>query len=444
VISAGLRREDIAPLASQALRARFPGLADAMNSEGMKARLQQELFDGAWIEAVERPKAELSERTCTLQYPLRVRMTGGEPSSLLVLATMFQDGPSASDHERQVLRPVASGWTTPHGLRRSTAVIDELHLALSVFPVNAALPTLVAATDAAQVTRVLRDVVDDSTVEVDGIELVVFRRTRGCVLRYRLRSERSSTLYGKVGYGASSANEVHMALGLLDGAAPAQRESAPRFPRMLGRSRELEMSLVGEVPGTRPDLRLPDEAERLVDGAAAGAAYLHGSGIRVGGAHALRDEIARVARSVSLLQSDVPALSEWLRDIVSRLAAPREPAAQESVFSHGDFTPSQLLFDGPRLGILDFDKLCQAEPAYDLGRFLAYLRFKLAKYSASDADVLAARFVDAYARASGRPVAAERIRLFEITSLARMAARSWLQLKPARLNLALDVLERIL
>src|SRR3712207_8430077 len=42
--------------------------------------------------------------------------------------------------------------------------------------------------------------------------------------------------------------------------------------------------------------------------------------------------------------------------------------------SHGDLTPGQILFDGARPGLLDFDTVCQAEPALDLGQFLAYLR----------------------------------------------------------------------
>ena len=112
------------------------------------------------------------------------------------------------------------------------------------------------------------------------------------------------------------------------------------------------------------------------------------------------------------------------------------------VFSHGDLTPSQLLFDGPRAGLLDFDKCCSAEAALDLGQFLAYLKFGLSKRGASRIDELPARFLQAYEAAGGTCPPAARIRAYEMAALVRIAARSWLQLKPQRLRVACEVIER--
>ena len=52
----------------------------------------------------------------------------------------------------------------------------------------------------------------------------------------------------------------------------------------------------------------------------------------------------------------------------------------DPVLSHGDFTPSQLL-RMPRavIGLLDLDTLRHAEPAADLGRYLAYASVRLGR-----------------------------------------------------------------
>jgi aminoglycoside phosphotransferase (APT) family kinase protein len=135
-------------------------------------------------------------------------------------------------------------------------------------------------------------------------------------------------------------------------------------------------------------------------------------------------------------------LAGWLSGSLAAAVHTLESVpAQPHVLAHGDLTPSQLLFDGPRVGILDFDKLCQAEPSLDLGRFLAYLRFALTKHGGRDADGMAARFIEAYGDQGGQPAPAARIDAYEICSLVRMAARSWLQLKPARLAVVCAVLE---
>ena len=41
------------------------------------------------------------------------------------------------------------------------------------------------------------------------------------------------------------------------------------------------------------------------------------------------------------------------------------------VLAHGDLTPGQLLMSVLGVAVVDVDTLCRAEPALDLGRFLA-------------------------------------------------------------------------
>jgi aminoglycoside phosphotransferase (APT) family kinase protein len=120
------------------------------------------------------------------------------------------------------------------------------------------------------------------------------------------------------------------------------------------------------------------------------------------------------------------------------------------VLSHGDYTPGQVLFDGVRPGLLDFDTVCRAEPALDLGQFLAYLRLAVTKEAGPDGapDLeagLVDRFLDGYATAAGLSPRADRslrtrVSVYEQISLLRVALHSFYKLKPRRLELVLRLL----
>ncbi|TMB91485.1 MAG: hypothetical protein E6J45_05650 [Chloroflexi bacterium] len=429
------------PLASPRLLRRFPNLREAMDPGIMRERLQAGLFDsgGAVVEACERPRAELSGPSCALQYPLHLGAPGGTPRTPLALATMFTSRAAAAEWESAVLCPLAERMRGPAPSGRLTGVIDDLCLAVSVFPVSGALPSLVRAFDAAHMGAVLRAVVPDATIL--GIELVVFRRTRGCVLRYRLRSESHAVVYGKVGYSATAAVAVSAALKELAARKPADAHDPIRFPRVIGHVPELVLTLVDEMPGTRAALDAEAQVTMLVDAAARVAARVHASRVAAGDPRTAADEIQRACASVELVRPYAPKLAEWLTHWTDSLRAAAASTRPESVvLSHGDLTPSQLLFDGDGVTVLDFDKMCRAEPALDLGRFVAYLGFHLAKRSHGGADVFAERFVERYRAAGGPAVHAQRVALYEVATLVRMAARSWLQLKPERLRFVSEVL----
>jgi aminoglycoside phosphotransferase (APT) family kinase protein len=127
-------------------------------------------------------------------------------------------------------------------------------------------------------------------------------------------------------------------------------------------------------------------------------------------------------------------------------------------FSHGDFTHTQLLFDGAISGLVDFDTVCQAEPALDLGQFQAYLRLAVRKIEGSSssatnglAEDLCSQFFHTYTVAAGydKPGSKDlslyylhrRTQVYEIVSLLRVALHSWQKLKESRLEQVLPLVE---
>ena len=104
-------------------------------------------------------------------------------------------------------------------------------------------------------------------------------------------------------------------------------------------------------------------------------------------------------------------------------------ASPDMVLSHGDFTPAQVLLDGQDVAVVDLDTLCWADPALDLGRFLAHLELLAVKRGGDAATPLVhdltRAFLRGYGEATPRTAAAaeatDRIALYKTTTLARTA-----------------------
>ncbi|KAB7746261.1 hypothetical protein GA707_01705 [Nostocoides sp. F2B08] len=136
--------------------------------------------------------------------------------------------------------------------------------------------------------------------------------------------------------------------------------------------------VVGDPAGGPATVRdaAPPDPTMAVRATGAALAALHSSGVAHGGVVSFSDELATLRRKHDSLAGVVPWLAELTDGALDRLASAAESSAVESaVPSHGSFRTAQvlLLADGG-IGLIDLDKLRQAEPAADIGPFLAKLR----------------------------------------------------------------------
>jgi aminoglycoside phosphotransferase (APT) family kinase protein len=101
---------------------------------------------------------------------------------------------------------------------------------------------------------------------------------------------------------------------------------------------------------------------------------------------------------------------------------------------HGDFKHNQVLEDGALRTLVDFDTVCDAEPALDLGHFLGYLRLKVPNDAADRlCDRFLAGYLDAAGSGPGTEALRERIAVYELVSLLGRAVHSYQKFKPERL-----------
>jgi phosphotransferase family enzyme len=293
------------------------------------------------------------------------------------------------------------------------------------------------------------------------------------VLRYEISGRTAGDqparrdVYGKVGNDNQGALIAPVISALQKHIAAIGGANQFSIPRSLGFRPDLHLALLEAIPGTPLINQLIksriDSApatpgaltlEAAIDACAQVASTLHTSGITLGQRRTLDDDLIVLQRDIHMVTRIVPNLGTQFQSWLDRIATYAEESdALRLGFSHGDYTYTQLIFDGKQCGLVDFDTICQAEPALDLGQFLAYLRVatrkahKRAAAPASDTGAqLGERFLQTYIATTGdRLEDVERLRIrvsvYTIISLLRMALHSWQQLKIARMENVISVLE---
>jgi aminoglycoside phosphotransferase (APT) family kinase protein len=240
-------------------------------------------------------------------------------------------------------------------------------------------------------------------------------RAGAAVLRYvplRRLTFRDGALVGKFKRPTTLAG----AYGRLAAVWRAARASGAAFavPRPAGLDAAHSVYLQAAAPGADA-ATLVDAAslERIM--AAVGRVHRDVHALDVGGApraddHALVDGVQRDLRFVALM---VDGAAGRVARIAERVAARvPAPAGGERAFCHGDFVVSQLLLDGERVTVLDFDLAAIGDPCRDVAMLEASLPFDvpyLARAGAGELDRARGAYLAAYEERAGAPLDRERL-----------------------------------
>jgi hypothetical protein len=298
---------------------------------------------------------------------------------------------------------------------------SELGLSVQAFPADSHLTALAASCDASPqgpIFMALQEAArtqlrDQAWQIVTAIaEPVRYKPGNRCVIRYHLTlrhpqvsnaSEHHLTIFGKVYADPAQASTVQTLQQQLHN-EQTQQGNLPLLPRPLGileplgltfneavqaptaqdtqdvwntlrtGTRALQMALERDKSGNIPKLTIPEEELRLT---AQALARLHTSAVlppkeapRTGSKEAKRalERALLIARRNPEQATDVQRLAQQLAARLSSL----QPDGYHP--AHGGFKASQLLFHSHHVFVVDFDGFCLADPALDVGYFLAYLR----------------------------------------------------------------------
>ncbi|MDQ2717786.1 MAG: aminoglycoside phosphotransferase family protein [Chloroflexota bacterium] len=297
--------------------------------------------------------------------------------------------------------------------------VETLGISVQAFPADNGLPALAASCDTAHngplfpaleaAAQTFLHNQEWRLVDASA-EPVRYKPASRCVIRYRLTLEhatggtptrRKLTLFGKVYAEPEQARAIQAtmqriyteqtqagmstlprplgtveALGLTINEAiqpPELEEGAGTQAVLRTGLRALQPRLVQGRGGEITGIVTPDEELRLT---AVALARLHTSAVRSEGAPRTGAKEAKRARErAALIAAHNPAQAAEVQRLAQQLAE-RLKHTQPDAYrpAHGGFKASQLLFHSQHVFIVDFDGFCLADPALDVGYFLAYLR----------------------------------------------------------------------
>jgi hypothetical protein len=472
------------PLSSATIQNELPGAQAAFDADAMRGYLQSALFGAGYtIERCEPGQSVYTGESCIVRYPLEVKDgVTGQVIQPLVVGRVFPNESSAAQYLRDKLAPLAErmrGRAEIAPFRTPVALIEPLNMVVYVFPIDGELPVLVDVTDPEKMRALLGGMLRDSldsnlTVQDCRVELGHYGRQHRCVLRYHLTvttpddaTPQHMLVYGKIAADDRGALAGPVIDALHEHVLDGKKGYQFNIPRSFGFRPDLQLALFEAIPGV-PQVaqllkaRLKGQAatqpgqlslEASIDACARIAAALHTSGITLGPRRTLADELAGLRQDFAGVQRIAPELGaqfqSWLEQVESYAAT---SPTLDLCFSHGDFSYTQLIFEGQQTGLVDFDTVCQAEPALDLGQFLAYVRMAVQKgrKSATPApagltEQLCEQFLQAYMAAGDHledeALLRRRVPVYELVSLLRLALHSWQKLKGSRLEFVLTILE---
>jgi hypothetical protein len=397
----------------------------------------------------------------------------GQPSDLVLVGRLLPPGSA----------PPPDAPAPPFGEPGWRCHLADLRLLLHVETADAALPALRSLTDPDRAVDILRRGLRNAGYRVDVAgcvpEVVRYKPGDRCTIVYRMQYRGvpgPDPLVVKTHRGDKGRTAWDAMRALW--ARPLARDGIVTLAEPLAYLPEERVLVQGPVPGERTlkDLaraaltpaspedsagspRTLDELREMLARTAVALAALHGSGARYDrsmppgeGLASLRELAARLARTVPHVGTAVEPLLDRLEALDA--SVPADPV----VTAHLDFFAAQVLLHDGRVGFIDFDKSCRAEPAPDLGRFRAKLRDTgISAFCASGRPLVAGPQLERHLRLLDElcddflteyqqhaPVTAERVALWESAELLTVLLHAWTRVRPAHVGPRLTLLRHVL
>ena len=183
------------------------------------------------------------------------------------------------------------------------------------------------------------------------------------------------TLLGKARAKGIRQESFRVLLDLRNAGFGPESEDGISVPEPVGVIPEFRMWLQRKVPGVPATHLLPGEGGPALAARIAQAIHkVHRAGVPASRRHTMGDEIAILRDRLDRVAVTRPAWKVRLARLMSSCerigAALPEPEVKGI---HRDFYPDQVIVDGERLFLVDFDDHCEGDPGLDAGNFTAHL-----------------------------------------------------------------------
>ena len=358
--------------------------------------------------------------------------------------------------------------------------LPELNLSLETEPPEKKLASLAQVTDASQsrvlLEKVLRDqdrLPADRSIVSCTPQILSDKPGSRCIIRYELEYSPlleslprcPRTMIGKVYRNKSKAQNAFEGMSALWDSSLTE-SSLVTIAEPIASLPDLKMMLQAVIPGEesledllKSLIKNPQSETREVvfdymRKTARGLAALHQCGAVYGEHIKISERFDDAREKVHRLAIIVPGFEGQILPMIEQLERLAAVYPEEAVVpTHGTFNPEQVLIDGERIGFIDFDSQCMAEPALDVGLYRAAIKdtgMNIPFASAlSDQSERLARLAfldeigDVFLREyeSHATVSRDRVALWEAIDYLRNCLHYWIKVKPAEPDHVLLILD---
>ncbi|MBI4674314.1 MAG: phosphotransferase [Chloroflexi bacterium] len=375
-------------------------------------------------------------KSCVVLYKMVVHDSRrDEQKTLLISGKFYPDDEGCRVSERASTRALADlvARQRRFPLKAALMYVPARRLLLQVYPLDVRLPGLAHATNEFVTTG-------RATNESVTTAPVSYKPWRRCVLRCDAAPPQP-TLFAKVYRDERGARlyDIQQRLASAFHAHPQLRVASP-FDYLP----DQQTLLLRQMPG-KPLLEIWRRADdaALVQSAAMVAralAAFHRAPVYDVPLKTLAVEIAALREQAASLEPIAPELSRRVSSILDTLSETAARVQEQPVFAHGAWRHNQLLFDAGRVAILDADTCCRADPALDVGNFLANLtRLGLRRSIADDLiEQVRRNFLASYRQANPQ-LDPRAVTAFEAAALVKIILRSIFTLDAASCHRSEDL-----
>jgi len=366
-------------------------------------------------------------------YDVCVRCDGAGKYAVRPIAVKWKLHGRASAAGLAEMQAEAARQGVAAPFKRLVADVPELNMRVQISPLDPRFPQLVRLSNPELLSEMIAQVCaasDTPPKQIPAGRYVVsqvrYFPGRRHVLRYdRADGNGLRTFFAKPYPGETGREAFRLGRNIETWLASRLKDATSLHP--LAYLPEEAAVLYPEVSGVAlsKHMRRPDPGlARWLVGAGVALSALHQVPQALSGPMASYDFSAEISDTTKA-SSHVPVLLPRVGSAIQALLdqgheLSEKLLAEPACFTYGDFKSEHVWVGGSGMTLIDFDNCRWAEPACDIGKFLADLRFWFAAYNQPGLEEAQARFLDGYAR-RWSPERLGRARLYEAVELVRMA-----------------------
>jgi len=409
-------------------------LLEAPAYEALLGALKNVLEDGTTIGAIRLQRAKYKPgRYLTTYHAVDLHGAGGS-STRLVEVSWLPPGSADPRGERSATLAMQAE-ATERGLAAPFQALlaedAEWGMYAQIFPLDADFPKLARLADPLYVRDVLAaEAAVQPSAPSYRITPIRYRPGQRHVLRYDPidaagRVNEGGTLFAKIYNSDKGARTFDVATRVSDWLAEQNNgisavrplahiaaEGLVLYPRVVG----TPLSELLRAPGPTTDAYL------RASGAAIRALHQTPESLIALQPHSFAKELKGIISASEHVRPLLPATSVAIASLIERAGALHQELAQEPpAFAYGDFKADHLWVTPAGMTLIDFDTCYLADPAIDLGKFLADLQWWYDGYGLAGMAAAQEQFLAGYGPT--RPDRLARARLYEALVLTKSTVR---------------------